>query len=216
MNPPSPVLILGAGPLALTVRQRLTECGNYDLKGFIQTLDPLNPVPEINGLSVYHTVELENSIPRDWRIVTAIGSTRRKTAVETLRLLGFTFESVIHPTIFRDASMRTGQGCLALPGSTFSSFLSFGDGVVTTNSVNLGHHVEVGDFSTIAQGAIVGGSACLGRQVFVGMAAAILDHLTIGDGAIVAAGAVVTKDVPPRTMVAGVPARVIRENVDPL
>ena len=34
--------------------------------------------------------------------------------------------------------------------------------------------------------------------------------ITIGEGAIVASGAVVTKDVPPRTVVAGVPAKVIR------
>ena len=42
----------------------------------------------------------------------------------------------------------------------------------------------------------------------------ILPGITIGDGAIVAAGAVVTKDVPSRCMVAGVPAKVIKENVD--
>lgn len=215
MNPPSPVLILGAGSLALTVRQRLAECGSYRLQGFVQTLDPLNPVPEIDGLRVYHTVQLENCVPRDWRIVTAIGSTKRSNAFESLRLLGFSFESVIHPTIFRDATMLTGSGCLSLPGSTFSSFIRFGEGVVTTNAVNLGHHVDIGDFSTIAQGAIVGGGARLGRQVYVGMAAAILDHLTVGDGAIVAAGAVVTRDVPARTMVAGIPARIVRENVDP-
>ena len=38
--------------------------------------------------------------------------------------------------------------------------------------------------------------------------------MTIGDGAIVAAGAIVTKDVPAHTIVAGVPAKVIRENIE--
>ena len=46
------------------------------------------------------------------------------------------------------------------------------------------------------------------------MNATILKGVTIGDGAIVAAGAVVTKDVPPKCIVAGVPARIIRENID--
>ena len=42
----------------------------------------------------------------------------------------------------------------------------------------------------------------------------ILPGITIGDGAIVAAGAVVTKDVAARCMVAGVPAKVVKENVE--
>lgn len=45
----------------------------------------------------------------------------------------------------------------------------------------------------------------------IGANATILSGVTIGDGAIIAAGAVVTKDVPQNTIVAGVPARVMRE-----
>lgn len=41
----------------------------------------------------------------------------------------------------------------------------------------------------------------------------ILKGVRIGDGAVVAAGAVVTHDVPPHTLVAGVPAKIIREEV---
>ena len=48
-------------------------------------------------------------------------------------------------------------------------------------------------------------------DVFVGMEALILKGVTIGEGAVVGAGAVVTQDVPPRTVVAGNPAQVVRE-----
>lgn len=51
---------------------------------------------------------------------------------------------------------------------------------------------------------------CLKRRSWVGFNASILKGVTIGEGAIVAAGAVVTKDVPPYTIVAGNPARIIR------
>ncbi len=53
----------------------------------------------------------------------------------------------------------------------------------------------------------------IGSNVWVGAGAMILKGVEIGDGAIVAAGAVVTTDVPAKTLVAGIPARVVREGV---
>ena len=50
----------------------------------------------------------------------------------------------------------------------------------------------------------------VGNDVWIGVRAMIMGGLIIGDGAVVAAGAIVTKDVPPYAVVAGVPAKVIR------
>jgi acetyltransferase-like isoleucine patch superfamily enzyme len=54
----------------------------------------------------------------------------------------------------------------------------------------------------------------IGDGVWIGMNATILKGVEIGDSAIVAAGSLVTQNVPARSMVAGVPARVIKENVE--
>jgi acetyltransferase-like isoleucine patch superfamily enzyme len=51
----------------------------------------------------------------------------------------------------------------------------------------------------------------IGKHVWIGSNATILAGVTIGDWSVVAAGAVVTKDVPPMTVVGGVPAKVIKE-----
>ena len=58
------------------------------------------------------------------------------------------------------------------------------------------------------------GDIVIGNDVWIGYEAVILSGVTIGDGAIVGARAVVTKDVPPYTIVGGVPARSIRRRFD--
>lgn len=54
----------------------------------------------------------------------------------------------------------------------------------------------------------------IGNDVWLGAGAIVLRGVRIGDGAVVAAGAVVTRDVPPYTIVGGVPARVLRQRFD--
>lgn len=53
----------------------------------------------------------------------------------------------------------------------------------------------------------------IGNDVWIGAGAIIMNGVTIGEGAIVGAGSVVTRDVPPFTVVAGNPARIIKELV---
>lgn len=58
------------------------------------------------------------------------------------------------------------------------------------------------------------GDISIGNDVWIGYEAVILSGVTIGDGAIIAARSVVTRDVPPYTIVGGVPARPIRKRYD--
>ena len=55
------------------------------------------------------------------------------------------------------------------------------------------------------------GDIVIGNDVWIGYEAVIMSGVTIGDGAIIASRAVVTKDVPPYTIVGGVPAKTIRK-----
>ena len=54
----------------------------------------------------------------------------------------------------------------------------------------------------------------IGKNCFIGGRALIMPGVTIGDNCVVGAGSVVTKDVPDRCLVAGNPARVLRENIE--
>jgi acetyltransferase-like isoleucine patch superfamily enzyme len=88
--------------------------------------------------------------------------------------------------------------------------IDIADGVMIANRVNLvtsGHPVE----PDRRRDHITAEPIAIGTNAWIATAATILPGVTIGAGSVVAAGAVVTDDVPPETLVAGVPAKVIRE-----
>lgn len=62
--------------------------------------------------------------------------------------------------------------------------------------------------------SVDGRTVIIGNDVWIGQGAKIIGGHTIGDGSIVAAGAVVTKDIPPYAIVGGVPAKIIRYRFD--
>lgn len=95
--------------------------------------------------------------------------------------------------------------------------------------------IEVGAYSNVQDGAILHGdpgqptvledyvtvghravihSAHIERGCLIGIGAIVLDGVRVGTGSIVGAGAVVTKDVPKRSLVMGIPARVVRQISD--
>lgn len=88
--------------------------------------------------------------------------------------------------------------------------IEIGDEVMIANRTNLvsgGHPVPPDQRRDYLTGAPI----TIEKDVWIGTGATVLKGVTIGAGSVVAAGAVVTRDVPPATLVAGVPATVIRE-----
>ncbi|WP_163995394.1 serine O-acetyltransferase [Pyxidicoccus caerfyrddinensis] len=78
--------------------------------------------------------------------------------------------------------------------------------------------VEIGEGSFLSQNVSVepkpgvAGAPRIGRNVYVGVGAQILGPVTVGDGAVIGASAVVTADVAPGAVVAGIPARELKRN----
>ena len=66
------------------------------------------------------------------------------------------------------------------------------------------------DHVTVGHRAVVH-SAYIEQGSLIGIGAIVLDGVRVGAGSIIGAGAVVTKDVPPRSLVVGVPAKILRE-----
>lgn len=129
-------------------------------------------------------------------------------------LLGYTVPSSLRvfPPLYADF----GKNIIVGEGVFINACCHFQDhgGVCIGDGCQIGHNVV---FATLNHGlspedrkTTYPATIVLGKNVWVGSNATILQGVTIGDNAVVAAGAVVTKDVAANTVVGGVPARFIK------
>lgn len=84
------------------------------------------------------------------------------------------------------------------------------------SGIHIGSHTYVAFEATILSHDMVRAlkvDTVIGSNCFIGGRSIVLPGVTVGDGSIVAAGSVVTKDVPPNSIVAGNPAKVIRSDI---
>ena len=118
----------------------------------------------------------------------------------------------LFPPIYSDfgRNIKLGRNVFINSGCCFQDQggIELGDGCM------IGHQVVIAtlnhDLMPERRASMIPAKVTLGRNVWVGAHATILPGVTIGDNSVVAAGAVVTKDVPANCVAAGVPARVVK------
>jgi 2,3,4,5-tetrahydropyridine-2-carboxylate N-succinyltransferase/tetrahydrodipicolinate N-acetyltransferase len=143
--------------------------------------------------------------------------TARNSAVPLADLTKY--EARIEPgAIIRDM-VDVRKGAVVMMGAVINIGAVIGERTMIDMNVVVGGRAEIGADCHIGAGSVVAGvieppsatPVVIEDNVLVGANAVILEGVRVGKGAVVAAGAVVTKDVPPRTVVAGSPAKVIKE-----
>lgn len=109
------------------------------------------------------------------------------------------------------------------PGVTFGRdcFLNFGCTLLALGGITIGDGAFIGPHCVLAteyhpeeparRHQLLTKPIVIGQNAWLGANVTVLAGVTIGDNAIIAAGSIVTKDVPPDAVVAGAPARFIRE-----
>lgn len=102
-------------------------------------------------------------------------------------------------------------GLQIYPGTKigYGLYIGHGFGTIVNPTAVIGNNVNLSQFTTI--GSNEGVSAVIGDNVYIGPSVCIVENVSIGNNATIGAGAVVVKDVPANTTVAGVPAKVISE-----
>jgi len=146
-----------------------------------------------------------------------IENDRRNSAIPLLDMKNI--KARIEPGVIIRDQVEIGDNAVIMMGASINIGAVIGEGTMIDMNVVLGGRATVGKNCHIGAGTVLAGvieppsakPVIVEDEVLIGANCVVLEGVTVGKGAVVAAGAIVREDVPPYTMVAGVPARVIKE-----
>ncbi len=208
------ILVIGAGGHGQVVADILlaaAQRGGADgvPTGFLDD-DPALLGTKYLGLPVLGSIARWHQIPHD-ALVVAVGdnATRRRLFLE-LWEQGARFADAVHPAAVVARDARLGAGVMVCAGAVVNTGSVVGDGVILNTASSVDHHNHIGAFAHIAPGVHLGGNVKVGEGAFLGIGSAVIPGCTVGDWAIIGARAAVIRDIPPRCVAVGVPARITR------
>jgi len=142
---------------------------------------------------------------------------RRNSAVPLLDIKNL--NARIEPGAIIREKVVIGDKCVIMMGAVINIGSEIGEGTMIDMNVVVGGRVIVGKYCHIGAGAVLAGvleppsaePVRIGDYVVIGANAVVLEGVQVGEGAVIAAGSVVTQNVEPHTVVAGVPARLIKK-----
>jgi UDP-perosamine 4-acetyltransferase len=208
------VVGIGAGGHAKVVVDILRRMGDYEIHGFVDPNAGADVahfgVPLLGDDSALPQL-IANGVRHVFIGVGGATNPRRRQALfERASQDGATFVNAIHPHAVIDGSATFGAGLTIMAGAIVNAGARLGDNVIVNTGAIVEHDCELSDHVHIATGARLAGGVKVGAAAHVGIGASVIQGIIIGEGALVGAGAVVVRDVPPRTVVVGVPARALR------
>ncbi|BDR61190.1 2,3,4,5-tetrahydropyridine-2,6-dicarboxylate N-acetyltransferase [Lactobacillus xylocopicola] len=125
----------------------------------------------------------------------------------------------IEPGAMIRDQVKIGDSAVVMMGAVVNIGAEIGPGAMIDMNAVLGGRAVIGANTHVGAGAVIAGvvepasaqPVRIGKNVLIGANAVVLEGVQIGDEAVVAAGAVVTENVPALTVVAGVPAKIIKQ-----
>jgi sugar O-acyltransferase (sialic acid O-acetyltransferase NeuD family) len=207
-----PIVLYGIGsPIVSDVVESCVRLG-LPIAAWIKNTD--GKTYEAAGQDVVRAEDITSELTALEFAVPLFAPANRRAAAEHARQIGFTRpRTLIDPTSIVASSTTLGPGCYLNSVANIGAAGKIGRFVFINRSASVGHHTEIADFVSIGPAAVIAGNVRIGPGALIAAGAVVLPGMEIGENAVVAAGAVVTKPVPPRSMVMGNPARIVRSEI---
>ncbi|HEY7380457.1 MAG TPA: acetyltransferase [Gaiella sp.] len=207
------VVVLGATEFSAEIADVVEAGGDYEVAAFAE-----NDVRERAGRSLAGRpvlwIDEAAELAGTHLAICGLGTTQRRRFAEEAAELGFRFCTVVHPTAYVSGTSTLDEGTIVGAGVVVAAHTAIGQHVILNRGSLVGHHTTIGDYVSLQSGANVAGLCTIGASTYVGMGALVLNTRSVGSHAVVGAGSVVTRDVPDRVQVVGVPARIVREGIE--
>lgn len=203
------VLMLGAGGHAKVVIELLRAGGQT--VGAILDADPrprqILGVPVIGGDERLAALRAEGFA----RAFIALGDNRlRLKLARQAQAAGYRLVNALSPAAVLSPSAQIGVGVALMAGAVVNAEARIGDLAIVNTGARIDHDCVLGEACHVAPGCALSGGVEVGALAFLGVGACATPQVRIGEAAMVGAGACVTRDILPRTVAVGVPARTIR------
>ncbi len=179
---------------AMTFDERIAHYDN-----FLKTLGTTNPV------EVQHLRDFRPD-PADHHVMAARGLRLQPLQQYLTGTLGVRLVPLVHPSAIISPTVILPEGIIVRAGAKVGSAAVLGAHSGIGSMAAIGHDCRLAAYTQLNLGAKLASETKVEKGATVGMGAMVINGCTIGEEALVAAGAVVTQDVEPLTMVAGVPA----------
>lgn len=173
----------------------------WNLLGFLTRDGQDRGQPAVHGYDILGTVKDTDRYPHCWFAI----DNERPVALPGDRLA-----TIIDPTAFVSRTAQMGAGCVICPHCYIGANAILGNRVFALAGAVINHDDHLEDDVILCTNVSLAGSVHVEAGCYLGQACTVRQLLRIGRKSMIGMGSVVIRDVPPETVMAGNPARVLR------